>query len=305
MFHMMNEARVAVGAGAVALGYTGYLKSLDYARTRTQGRPPGGEGPEPRRRCRWWSTPTCAGCCSRRRRSSKAGSGSSCTAASCSTRSAPAETPEARAHAHLLLEVLTPIAKSWPSQYCLQANDLAIQVHGGYGYTREYDVEQHYRDNRLNPIHEGTHGIQALDLLGRKVVMADGAGLAALADAVRRDGRRGARGRRRSGGPGRRSSTTRSPGSSTPRPRSTPPTSTPRRGWPTRRSTWRRPGTWWSRGSGSGSSSPPAIAKTPFHQGKRQAARYFYRFELPQTGPKFDLLARLDPTTVETDPGWL
>ena len=60
-----------------------------------------------------------------------------------------------------MLDVLTPIAKSWPSQYCLQANDLAIQVHGGYGYTREYDVEQHYRDNRLNPIHEGTHGIQA------------------------------------------------------------------------------------------------------------------------------------------------
>ena len=81
--------------------------------------------------------------------------------------------------------MLTPIAKSWPSQFCLQANDLAIQVHGGYGYTREYDVEQHYRDNRLNPIHEGTHGIQAIDLLGRKVVMAGGAGLAALADAVR------------------------------------------------------------------------------------------------------------------------
>ena len=67
--------------------------------------------------------------------------------------------------AHLLLDLLTPIAKSWPSQWCLEANDLAIQVHGGYGYTREYDVEQHYRDNRLNPIHEGTHGIQSLDLL--------------------------------------------------------------------------------------------------------------------------------------------
>jgi alkylation response protein AidB-like acyl-CoA dehydrogenase len=70
-----------------------------------------------------------------------------------------------------LLDLLTPIAKSWPSQWCLAANDLAIQVHGGYGYTREYNVEQFYRDNRLNPIHEGTHGIQALDLLGRKVTM--------------------------------------------------------------------------------------------------------------------------------------
>ena len=73
-----------------------------------------------------------------------------------------------RAHG-LLLDVLTPITKSWPSQWCLAANDLAIQVLGGAGYTREYDVEQHYRDNRLNPIHEGTHGIQALDLLGRKM----------------------------------------------------------------------------------------------------------------------------------------
>ena len=72
--------------------------------------------------------------------------------------------------------MLTPIAKSWPSQWCLTANDLAIQVHGGYGYTRDYAVEQFYRDNRLNPIHEGTHGIQALDLLGRKVVLDGGPG---------------------------------------------------------------------------------------------------------------------------------
>ena len=77
----------------------------------------------------------------------------------------------------LLLDILTPIAKSWPSQWCLAANDLAIQVHGGYGYTREYQVEQFYRDNRLNPIHEGTNGIQAIDLLGRKVMAQDGAAM--------------------------------------------------------------------------------------------------------------------------------
>jgi hypothetical protein len=82
--------------------------------------------------------------------------------------------------AGLLLDVLTPIVKTWPSVWCLEANDLAIQVHGGYGYTRDYPVEQFYRDNRLNPIHEGTHGIQALDLLGRKVRIQDGAGLALL-----------------------------------------------------------------------------------------------------------------------------
>jgi butyryl-CoA dehydrogenase len=83
-----------------------------------------------------------------------------------------------------LLDVLTPIAKSWPSEWCLEANSLAIQVHGGYGYTRDFPVEQHWRDNRLNMIHEGTHGIQGLDLLGRKVVMNGGAGLKLLATRV-------------------------------------------------------------------------------------------------------------------------
>ncbi|MGC0327979.1 hypothetical protein RKD23_000969 [Streptomyces sp. SAI-170] len=81
-----------------------------------------------------------------------------------------AERESERARARLLLDVLTPIVKAWPSQ-CLAANDLAIQVHGGYGCTREYNVEQFCRDNRLNPIHEGTHGIHGLALLGRRVVL--------------------------------------------------------------------------------------------------------------------------------------
>ena len=81
---------------------------------------------------------------------------------------------EAAERANLLLELLTPIAKAWPSEYCLEANKLAIQVLGGYGYSREYPVERLYRDNRLNAIHEGTNGIQALDLLGRKVPMKRG-----------------------------------------------------------------------------------------------------------------------------------
>src|SRR6185436_18396724 len=94
------------------------------------------------------------------------------------------ETEDDRARAHLLLEMLTPIAKAWPSRWGPVADDLAIQVHGGYGYTRDYPVEQFYRDNRLNPIHEGTNGIQALDLLGRKVVAQGGAGLALLTGAI-------------------------------------------------------------------------------------------------------------------------
>jgi butyryl-CoA dehydrogenase len=93
-------------------------------------------------------------------------------------------TADEAAAASLLLDMLTPVAKSWSSEWCLEANSLAIQVHGGYGYTRDFPVEQHWRDNRLNMIHEGTHGIQALDLLGRKVVMQGGAGLKALAHRI-------------------------------------------------------------------------------------------------------------------------
>ena len=138
--------------------------------------------------------------------------------------------------------MLTPIAKSWPSQWCLEANSLAIQVHGGYGYTRDYDVEQYYRDNRLNPIHEGTHGIQGLDLLGRKVVMQDGAGLTLLAETDHRDHRP-----RRSNRGGDRRLRDRPRGRVEPdrrrHRRPCGPRATSRSRWRTRRSTWRRSGT--------------------------------------------------------------
>ena len=79
--------------------------------------------------------------------------------------------------ANLLVDVLTPIAKTWPAERGIESTSLAIQILGGYGYTPDYHVERHWRDQRLNPIHEGTTGIQGLDLLGRKVRMNDGAGL--------------------------------------------------------------------------------------------------------------------------------
>ena len=193
MFHMMNEARIGVGLGAVALGYAGYLESLDYARNRPQGRPVTVARIPRRRRCRSSSTPTCGACCWRRRPTSRAASRSACTAPGWSTSSTRPPEAGARARRTLLLEILTPIAKTWPSQWCLAANDLAIQVHGGYGYTRDYPVEQLYRDNRLNPIHEGTHGIQALDLLGRKVSMAGGRALELLGGRIAGSDRAGAR----------------------------------------------------------------------------------------------------------------
>jgi hypothetical protein len=80
-----------------------------------------------------------------------------------------APTEDEREQAHTLLDFLTPIIKTWPSEYGPKANYFAIQVLGGSGYVNEHPVEMMYRDNRLNPIHEGTTGIQSLDLLARKV----------------------------------------------------------------------------------------------------------------------------------------
>jgi len=85
-----------------------------------------------------------------------------------------------KARLELLLDTLTPIVKGWLSEVCLKSNEHAVQILGGYGYTRDYPVEQYYRDQRLNPIHEGTDGIQAIDLLGRKMAIKGGAGWAAV-----------------------------------------------------------------------------------------------------------------------------
>ncbi len=183
MFHMMNEARIGVGLGATMLGYTAYLHALDYARNRPQGRPIAAKDP---------ATPQIVimehADVRRMLLAQKAYVEGAlalnlyCAKLVDEEKNGADET--SRREASLLLDILTPIAKSWPSQWCLAANDLAIQVHGGYGYTRDYNVEQFYRDNRLNAIHEGTHGIQGLDLLGRKVVMQDGAALKMLVSRI-------------------------------------------------------------------------------------------------------------------------
>jgi alkylation response protein AidB-like acyl-CoA dehydrogenase len=181
MFHMMNEARIGIGMAATMLGLAGYYASLDYAKNRPQGRPMGAGGkdantPQVRliehadiKRMLLAQKSICEGAlalqlyCAMLVDEQHTG------------------TPEAADEARLLLEVLTPISKSWPSENCLEANSLAIQIHGGYGYTRDFPVEQYWRDQRLNMIHEGTHGIQAMDLLGRKVLMEGGKGLQLLA----------------------------------------------------------------------------------------------------------------------------
>jgi alkylation response protein AidB-like acyl-CoA dehydrogenase len=193
MFHMMNEARIGVGTAAVMLGMAGYYASLDYAKNRPQGRPVGPAGkdsaqPQVRiiehadvKRMLLAQKSYCEGALA--------------LELYCARLVDEQHTAEAQAadEARLLLEVLTPIAKSWPSEWCLEANSLAIQIHGGYGYTRDFPVEQYWRDNRLNMIHEGTHGIQATDLLGRKVLMEGGKGLQLLAARINSTMQRAAR----------------------------------------------------------------------------------------------------------------
>lgn len=181
MFHMMNEARIGVGMAATMLGMAGYYASLDYAKNRPQGRPITGAGKDaaaPQTRIIEHAD------VKRMLLAQKAyAEGALALELYCARLVDEHHTAGGAAaeEARLLLEVLTPIAKSWPSEWCLEANSLAIQVHGGYGYTRDFPVEQYWRDNRLNMIHEGTHGIQGMDLLGRKVLMEEGKGLQLLA----------------------------------------------------------------------------------------------------------------------------
>lgn len=299
MFHMMDGARIGVGAGAMAVGYTGYLKSLTYARERLQGRPLGAKDPrEPQ-------VPIIEHTDVRRMLLAQKSyvEGALALVLYCARLmddKLSAESPERVREAGLLLDVLTPIVKSWPSQWCLEANSLAIQVHGGYGYTREYDVEQHYRDNRLNAIHEGTHGIQALDLLGRKVVADGGSRLALLVETASAT----VSAARRLGGVEAEYAELLEAALAR-----TAETATAA----------------WAEGD-------PAVAlanATPyleavghvvvawlwleqlvaahgreggFYEGKRAAAAYFFRHELPETGPWFDLVASRDRTVLDVSP---
>jgi butyryl-CoA dehydrogenase len=179
MFHMMNEARIGVGMGAIMLGMAGYLYSLQYARERRQGRHPEQKDPATApvaliehadvRRMLLQQKSYCEGAFAL-----------AIYAGTLIDVQAQDGDATIRRDAMLKLELLTPVIKAWSGEWCCKANDLAIQILGGYGYTREYPVEQFYRDNRLNPIHEGSNGIQGIDLLGRKMMMEQGAALRAM-----------------------------------------------------------------------------------------------------------------------------
>ena len=179
MFHMMNEARIGVGMGAIMQGMAGYLYSLQYARERRQGRHPEQKDPASKpvtliehadvKRMLLQQKCYCEGAFAL-----------AIYAGNLIDLQAQSADAQQRREAMLKLELLTPVIKAWAGEWCTKANDLAIQVLGGYGYTRDYPVEQYYRDNRLNPIHEGSNGIQGIDLLGRKALMDNGAALQAM-----------------------------------------------------------------------------------------------------------------------------
>jgi butyryl-CoA dehydrogenase len=189
MFHMMNEARIGVGMAATMLGMAGYEASLEYAKNRPQGRPVAGGSQKVVKDVAQAQVRIIEHADIKRMLLAQKSYSEGALALElyCAKLVDEQHTGSVSAadEARLLLEVLTPIAKSWPSEWCLEANSLAIQIHGGYGYTRDFPVEQYWRDNRLNMIHEGTHGIQGMDLLGRKVLMEEGRGVHLLGARMR------------------------------------------------------------------------------------------------------------------------
>lgn len=179
MFKMMNEARIGVGLGAAMIGYRGYLESLAFAKDRPQGRKPSASsaGTPPVNIIEHSDVKRML----LAQKSYVEGSLALCLFASRLVDEHEADNNE---NSLVLLDLLTPVVKSFPSIYGTKANELAIQVLGGSGYIREYPVEQCYRDNRLNPIHEGTQGIQSLDLLGRKLWQKNGLGQKLLMERI-------------------------------------------------------------------------------------------------------------------------
>jgi butyryl-CoA dehydrogenase len=172
MFQMMNEARLGVGMGATGIASAAYHSALGYCQTRRQGRPlmaPKGSDPVPiiqhsdvRRMLLFQKAVV---------------EGSLALILHCGMYDDIHTKDASQKECHLLLELLTPVAKTYPSEMGILATSAAIQCFGGYGYCDDFPVEQHFRDMRIHPIHEGTTGIQAMDLLGRKLVMEDGKAL--------------------------------------------------------------------------------------------------------------------------------
>jgi alkylation response protein AidB-like acyl-CoA dehydrogenase len=178
MFQMMNEARIGVGMNATAIGTAAYYASLEYAKERPQGRVISDKDiTKPQVQIIRHAD------VKRMLLFQKAiveGSLALLTQCSMYADLASVTEGEEREHYHLLLDLLTPIAKSYPSEMCCLTTSAAVQILGGAGYTTDFPVEQFYREARIHPIHEGTTGIHGLDLLGRKIIIKNGKSLQLL-----------------------------------------------------------------------------------------------------------------------------
>ena len=175
MFQLMNEARIDVGMSAAAIASAAYYASLQYTRERPQGRPVTSKDPtQPQ-------VPIIEHADVKRmllfQRAVVEGSLSLALQCAKYVDLATVLDGEEKERCELLLDLLTPVAKSYPSEMGSLSVSAGLQCLGGYGYCDEFPLEQHYRDMRIHPIHEGTTGIQGMDLLGRKVVMKDGKAL--------------------------------------------------------------------------------------------------------------------------------
>jgi butyryl-CoA dehydrogenase len=183
MFQMMNEARLMVGMNAAATASVAFHESLEYAKSRPQGRSYENRDPRSaqvpiiehadvrrmllRQKAIAWGSLGLLGYTAR-----------------LTDLSEHAATEAERHRSFLLLDLLTPMAKSFPAEKGFESNTLAVQVLGGYGYSSEYLPESWLRDQKLNSIHEGTTGIHSLDLLGRKIPSAGGAAFGALLEEI-------------------------------------------------------------------------------------------------------------------------
>lgn len=183
MFVMMNHARIVVGVNAIGLMEAAYQKALAYARDRTQGRAPAmaaRRGP---------ADPILAHADVRRMLlTQKAYVEGTRAFALWASQLADVQhrgaDPEQRERAAKLLALATPIVKAFSSELAVECTSMAMQVFGGHGFITDNGVEQHLRDARIIPLYEGANGIQAMDLLGRKVLADGGAGLGLFLDAV-------------------------------------------------------------------------------------------------------------------------
>ena len=177
MFTMMNNARVAVAIQGIAIAERAYQQALAFARDRVQGRRNGAdatiiEHPDVRRMLLSIKSRI------------EAGRGLTFCAAAAFDRASKHPDPAVRQAAHARFDLLTPVTKAWCTDNAADITSTALQIHGGMGFVEETGAAQHYRDVRILPIYEGTNGIQAIDLLGRKVVRDGGAAARALFDEI-------------------------------------------------------------------------------------------------------------------------